>query len=120
MSTRCAGSGARTFPSLTSAVTVTVCCLGAVFSDHFEDIFSYCYATEGGLTFIVREAFLNVLVLGIRETDRGMKHRVSLWVCDMPPNADALRERGVGESTEAGEKKDAAAQCSTGRTNFRG
>jgi hypothetical protein len=63
---------------------------------------------------------LNVLDLGIPETDRGMKHRVSLRVSDMPLNADALCEGGVGESTEAGEKKNAPAQCSTGRTNFRG
>jgi len=72
---------------------------------HFEGIFSCCYATEGELTFIARKALLNVLVLGGRETDRGMKHCVTLRVSDMPLNADTLRDDGVRESTEAGEKR---------------
>jgi|SRR5882724_5560666 len=87
---------------------------------HFEGIFSCCYTAEGELTFIARKALLNVLVLGSRETDRSMKHCVTLRVSDMPLNADTLRDSGVRESTEAGEKKNAPAQCSTGRTNFRG
>jgi hypothetical protein len=37
----------------------------------------------------------------------------------MPLNTDAMSDRAVGESIETGEKKNAPAQCSTGRTNFR-